>query len=142
MKGKKFMEDKNYSNVEVLSINGSDSVALRIEIKIMACRDWNECYQKALIDMGGYTSWRSSGAPTIDKVTFNGHYAQTMPFPNNQHALNDAKVFLSEFNNVLGLAYKNWYSLIEQKENELKQKQKEQEEKDKEIERLNKFFNE
>ena len=99
---------------------------------------WEASYQKALTTKV-FTTWTSTGAPTVDKVRFYANTVETNSFP--QFAMAEAKQFLEEFSSFINIAndiYQSELLLVKQKQEEEKKKQ---EERAKVLKSMNDFLN-
>lgn len=132
--------EKGYKSVTVEAC-GEYKIRLIIELKHDTDREWQSCYQDAIAEKGTYISMRSSGAPTIDNVSFSFGSAITREFANNECTKNEAKEFLNEFNGVLLIANRKYENLQRQKEIEAKRKKEADKKQKEEIKKLNDFFN-
>lgn len=133
-------KEKEYKNITVEAC-GEYRIRLVIELKHDTDREWQSCYQEAIVEKGTYTSMRSSGAPTIDNISFSFGSAITREFANNEQTKNEVKEFLNEFNGVLLIANRKYENLQKQKEIELKRKKEADKKQKEEIRKLNDFFN-
>ena len=132
----------NYNNIgKIETLDYGNQIALKIELRQVADFEFQGCYQKAIVSLGQHTTMRGSGAPVIDRVSFEGRFAITTGFSNNQFVLNDAKQFLKEFDSVIGLTYKLYDELLERKAKARELEQKKADERKQKINDLNKFFN-
>ena len=95
--------DKNYESVK--SFVCDDRVTLYIKLRHPVDEEFRVCYHEAYYKRClVYPSRRSSGAPTVSDLTFDGNCVKTNPFPNAPLPLAEAKTFLTEFDAVLGCA--------------------------------------
>ena len=116
--------DKNYESVK--SFVCDDRVTLYIHLRHPIDEEFRVCYHEAYYKRGlVYPSRRSSGAPTVAELIFDGDRVVTKPFPNEPGALAEAKTFLSELDDVLGCAERLYAALLakraQEREEELRQ---------------------
>lgn len=131
---------KNLSKVYIYEpIN--NYLSLGISINQVVDSDWKKCYEEALAKRGSIVTWRSSGAPTLNKVTFEGSTILTQTFPNNDLVMNDVKAFLKELDDVVGIANELYDDLLLKKEKAAKLKEAEQNRKKEELKKLEDFLN-
>lgn len=132
--------NKEYKTIMVEAC-GEYNIRLVIELNRYVDMEWQHCYQEAILRKGTHTSWRSSGAPTIDNVSFVANTAVTTPFPNNELTKREAKDFLNEFNETLVIANQLFDNLQKQKENELRKKEEAAKKQNEQLQELNDYFN-
>ena len=131
---------KNLSKVHVYEpIN--NYLSLGISINQVVDSDWKKCYEEALAKRDSIVTWRSTGAPTLNKVTFEGSTILTQTFPNNDLVMNDVKAFLKELDDVVGIANELYDDLLLKKEKAAKLKEEEQNRKKEELKKLEDFLN-
>lgn len=129
-----------YTNIKnVTSQFDGQSIRLSIELDVNTDAEFVAAYQKALSENGSFTSWRSSGAPTVNDVVFSGRYVTTKSFP--EFAKDDAKTFLKEFDAYLSIAKRNYDYLQMRKKQAFDQQIKDAEAQKKKLNGLNDFFN-
>lgn len=100
---------------------------------------WQEAYQEALHSVGQITSWRGSGAPVVDRISFEGNKIITHDFP--EFAQNEVPDFIKELEKIIAMAnmiYVSKQTLIRQKQ---EQEEKEKQERLKKLEEMNKKLN-
>ena len=131
---------KNLQKIQVTQLDNG-TIYLSISLNRIIDREWKSCYQTAIQRNGSYVSLRTSGAPTINKVSFSGIFISTNPFPNNEITKNEAKIFLKELDEVVGIADCLFDSLQKQKEEKIKRDEEEKRKKEKEQKDLEDFFN-
>ena len=131
---------KNLQNVQVSQLNNG-MIYLNISLNRIIDSEWEDCYWSAIKQKGSYTSLRSSGAPTIDRVSFSGVFISTRPFPNNDFTKREAKDFLIELDTVVGMADSLFELLQKQKEEKRKRVEEEKQQKEKEKKDLEDYFN-
>lgn len=132
-----------YNNLKRIQVTQLDngSIYLTISLDRAVDSEWERCYQSALFKKGTITSLRSSGAPTVNKVSFSGFFITTRPFPNNEFTKSDAKDFLNELDEIVGITDSLYDSLQKEKEEKRKKEEEEKVLKEQEKQDLESFFN-
>lgn len=133
-------DDKEYNEVKTICVNDY-SIRLEILLKKSVDRTWEQCYQEALHKISPITFWRSSGAPTLNRIRFENDRAYTDSFSNNELTKKEAKDFLNEFNTALKITNTLYENLQRQKKLEKEKLEKERIEQQKKLEELNDYFN-
>lgn len=130
---------KNISHVES-KIIGSQ-IKFSITLNFCFDSDYKQCVPIAFSKLDSFISLRGSGAPTLNKISFDGFYVDVPPFPNNNLAINEAKEFLTELDDFLTSVVDAHNKLVCERKNQEEKRKTEQEKIEKKAKELNDFFN-